>query len=744
METGLLLNQRRLAAAGDGKYEHVLEQVSWEPRHTAAVLCDMWDSHWCKGAARRVGEMAPRMNEVIKRLRELGVLIIHSPSETMGYYEDHPARKNVLHLTYDGPLRAKLDREEVSERLPIDDSDGGCGCEPRCSDGKWTKQHEALDIDPEDALTDDANIFRLLESRGIRNVIIMGVHTNMCILNRPFAIRQLRRYGYNVVLMRDLTDSMYNPAMRPQVDHFTGTDLIVWHIEKHDCPTITSDQIIGGVPFRFKEDIRAVQPTFKNYVRIPCDDHHWIKVQSFIEETPHPDYDQASEEAREAFRDMKYGIRIHWGLYSMLHLNGESWPLLQMSNEERQSYQQLFLTFRPTGFSAQEWMRFFAEAGMRCMAITTKHHEGFSMFDTKTRVKRRVNWTAPGGPAIEDCDLSYSVMETPYGKDIIRELCDEARKRGIKIDLYFSHPDWYDASFRPYNYHPLSTPDAENLLIPGEPEEVASTQKRSVTVGPSLSEEETAHMLERHRAQLTELLTNYGKIDMMCLDQWMGPKIWPHMRETMKQLRSIQPDVMFRGRGIGNYGDYYTPEGFVPGSKENTDMPWMVIDGLGSTFSYDEEGSNYKGAKWVIDRLVDTVSKGGNFMIGIGPNREGVFHPAAIAQLLEVGDWLKRNGEAIYSTRPLEGDSYRQGSDIRYTRSKDGRTIYVLCLQWPGNQLVMEHLPFAEDYRIQLLDRQGDLLWMRTEAGLALDVAGLAPSVAKQHAYAFRVQLLGK
>ena len=94
---------------------------------------------------------------------------------------------------------------------------------------------------------------------------------------------------------------------------------------------------------------------------------------------------------------------------------------------------------------------------------------------------------------------------------------------------------------------------------------------------PDPSSQEVARMMARHRAQLEELLTNYGTIDMICLDQWLGPKVWPQLRETMLHLRTIQPDVMFRARGIGNYGDYYTPEGFVPGSKENTDVPWFVI-----------------------------------------------------------------------------------------------------------------------------------------------------------------------
>lgn len=143
-----------------------------------------------------------------------------------------------------------------------------------------------------------------------------------------------------------------------------------------------------------------------------------------------------------------------------------------MSFADRQQYQQLYKTWDPSGFDADRWMNLFQESGMKMFAFTTKHHEGFSMFDTKTRVRQRANWTAPGGPAIESCDLAYSIMETPFRRDVVKELCDAAHKRGIKIDLYFSHPDWYDADFRPYVYHrcrcplPCSSPALKKWMKP--------------------------------------------------------------------------------------------------------------------------------------------------------------------------------------------------------------------------------------------------------------------------------------
>ena len=228
---------------------------------------------------------------------------------------------------------------------------------------------------------------------------------------------------------------------------------------------------------------------------------------------PEPDYRQASESAREAFRDMKFGVRIHWGVYALWE-TAESWPLINYSNEQRQAYQQLYHRFNPTNFNADEWMALFQRAGLKVFAFTSKHHDGFSMFDTQTRVKRRVNWTAPGGPKLEDCDLAYSIAETPFRRDVVKELCDAARRRNLKIDLYFSHPDWYDADFRPYIYHPLQVPSSNVLTL-----DFATAKKRLgdrlVTV-PDPTPEEVDRMVARHRAQLTELLSleKSGKTDI--------------------------------------------------------------------------------------------------------------------------------------------------------------------------------------------------------------------------------------
>jgi nicotinamidase-related amidase len=250
---------------GSRKFRVTSSQLEWKASETAIIICDMWNQHWCKGATRRVGELAGRMNRVVMKARDKGVLIIHAPSGTIGNYKGSPARKRAQ----DAPKAANLPKniggwctwineEEKKIGYPIDHSDGGCDCEPKCKQGSvWRKQIDTIEILDEDAISDSGvEIWNLLEQRGIYNVILMGVHTNMCVLGRPFGLRNMARYGKNVVLMRDLTDTMYNSRMKPFVSHFTGTDLIVEHIEKFVCPTITSTTLTGEPGFIFKNDKR--------------------------------------------------------------------------------------------------------------------------------------------------------------------------------------------------------------------------------------------------------------------------------------------------------------------------------------------------------------------------------------------------------------------------------------------------------------------------------------------------------
>ena len=235
----------------------------WNPKETAIIICDMWNQHWCKGATERVGEMAPVMNNVLTIARNKGVLIVHAPSDCIKQYKDSPARK--LGQKYLSKKATALisDDNLPSEKdavWPIDQSNGGCDCLPTCKEGgPWTHEIDGLTIADNDAISDSgAEIAGLFGQKKIKNVILMGVHTNMCVIGRSFGLRNMVRLGMNVVLMRDLTDTMYDSKQSPMVSHFTGNSLVTEYIEKYVCPTMVSTDFTGEKQFRFKMDKRPI------------------------------------------------------------------------------------------------------------------------------------------------------------------------------------------------------------------------------------------------------------------------------------------------------------------------------------------------------------------------------------------------------------------------------------------------------------------------------------------------------
>ncbi|HIM28006.1 MAG TPA: isochorismatase family protein [Planctomycetes bacterium] len=265
-------------AGGSGRFHRLTREEKWRPEETAIIVCDVWDLHHCLNAVHRLNQFTPRLNEVLKHARGRGAIIIHSPSDCMPAYKDHSARTRALeapladNLPTDMGLWCSAIPEEERAVYPIDQSDGGEDDDPaeharwavklsalgRNPGTPWKTQSKQIEIDAErDYISDRGDeVWNILEHRGIKNVILTGVHVNMCVLGRPFGLRQMARNGKNVVLMRDMTDTMYNPKRWPFVSHYTGNDLIIAHIERHVAPTITSDQILGGAPFVFHDDHR--------------------------------------------------------------------------------------------------------------------------------------------------------------------------------------------------------------------------------------------------------------------------------------------------------------------------------------------------------------------------------------------------------------------------------------------------------------------------------------------------------
>jgi nicotinamidase-related amidase/type 1 glutamine amidotransferase len=275
----------------------------WSPEKTALIVCDFWDSHHCANAVKRVDEMAPRMAEIVKTARDKGMLIIHAPSDCMKTYESHPARKRAMEAPPAASLPSGIDKwmywkdaEEEKAGYPIDATDGGSDDTPeedaawreelkrqgRDTKHPWRGEHPAVSIDAERDIISDKGIevWNVLESRGIRHVLFAGVHTNMCVCGRPFGLRQLSKNGKNIVLLRDLTDTMYNPAKRPFVSHYRGTELMLAHVEQRICPTVLSSEVFGGTAHTFGADKRRHLA-----VMIGEDEYKtWETLPAFIEQ----------------------------------------------------------------------------------------------------------------------------------------------------------------------------------------------------------------------------------------------------------------------------------------------------------------------------------------------------------------------------------------------------------------------------------------------------------------------------
>jgi len=362
--------------------------------------------------------------------------------------------------------------------------------------------------------------------------------------------------------------------------------------------------------------------------------------------------------------------------------------------------------WNPTNFDAAEWIALMRRAGIRFFDFTTKHHEGFSMYNTSTRIRDCWHFDDQGFQGIGDCGpatpdgsvddgIAFSSAEA-FGRDITGELIAAARTGGIIPGLYFSHIDWYDATMRIDQWNPLGTGLCRGA--PCDPTNYsAATQSQ-----------QWQRFVLRHRAQIVEVLSKYGEVAEMSFDMNFPPEFDQDMYDTVMLARRIAPNTLFRGRGMGGYkgdcderthacgmGDYETPE------EEFPDKPiagnWQVIYHGSNFMSFDPDPANYQNGSFIIWHLVDIVSKGGLMQIGYGPDAQGQFHPKAVEALEYAGRWLDTNGEAIYGTRAMPAHWNDTASTmVRFTRSKDSTVAYAIVLSGFGSlPVVNSSLPLA-------------------------------------------------
>ncbi len=428
-----------------------------------------------------------------------------------------------------------------------------------------------------------------------------------------------------------------------------------------------------------------------------------------------PDYRHAPDSAREEWLDRKFGMRIHWGIYSQLGLDA-SWPTYQASDEFKQIYSTLWQVFNPTRFNAEEWAQLAEDAGMKYFVFTAKHHDGFSMFDTKTTVNVKLRKPAGGEKSVGnvvDTILHYSIMETQYKVDIVKKIVDAFRKKKMGIGLYYSNTDWNDINqrFENKNFHYDTAytlkdfPDGYRAAI------------------------------ERQTEQLRELSTNYGPIDQFDFDHALPAALWEETVKMIKMVRSLQPNALFRERGLGKYGDFQTPEHWLPESPDDPrlSMLWQAIEQYGTRWAW-QPNDTYRGKEWILESLIDCASKGGNFMVGVSPTPTGEFDQRTKDDLHWVGQWLKINGEAIYATRGM----YIKNETFKFTRSKDKQTVYAIHKGWPaGNEIMLKNIKAKRGSAITMLGLKGSLAWQQKGNDLEITLPGKKP--ACEHSFVFKI-----
>lgn len=351
------------------------------------------------------------------------------------------------------------------------------------------------------------------------------------------------------------------------------------------------------------------------------------------------------------FKEAKFGILIHWGIYSVNGIN-ESWPFF--NNEiSYEDYMRQCDGFTAKNYDPDAWAMLFRKSGARYAVLTTKHHDGVALYDSS---KSELN----------------VVKKTPARRDLVGPFCEAMRKHGLKVGLYFSHLDW-------------SHPDYSSLCRRDEHGKIAPPGK---PYGYAKSEDDLEawkRFLQFHRGQLKELSTQYGLIDLFWFDgDWDRSLEQWDMPELREYLHSFNPNVILNSRMKG-YGDYETPEQGLP--IRAPEGAWEFSMTMNDSWGYQYLDQNYKSVRQIIRIFTECISMGGNLLLGIGPRADGTFDSHQEKVLMELGLWMDRHEESIYSTVSGLPQGHYFGAS---TFSADRKTLYLFVYDRPWESICIK------------------------------------------------------
>ena len=452
----------------------------------------------------------------------------------------------------------------------------------------------------------------------------------------------------------------------------------------------------------------------------------------------------SKEEAKEAFNDAKYGMFIHWGLYA---IPGGVWEGKKMEELRgprvaewiqygaeipREEYAKLARQFNPVDYDAEAIAKLAYDAGMKYVVITSKHHDGFAMYDSKVS--------------------KYDIMDaSPYRRDIVQELYDACKKYGLDFGLYYSHNiDWMDGHEGGY----------DELVASGLPISERAQRKAGRNDWDPSPNTFSEYLEDKAYPQVKEILTKFP--DMTTLWYDYGRYVTPDQSMNFYRLAyDLQPDMLVNSRVGNDLGDFDIPgDNKIPEDQLSITKPWQTVGTTNNSWGFKSYDDDWKSVKELIFWLTEIVSKGGNYMLNIGPDGTGKVPQQSIDNLLEVGKWLAVNGEAIYDTRKWdvthEGPTKLNMSGT-HTRAADGFKVeftpqdfwftkkaddlYVIAIEYPEDEILVKSLSrelIGEIKSVEMLSHDKQLEWKQTGEGLQITIGDNRTS---EYGYALKVGL---